>query len=106
VAGWAGWNERDRAKALAARILELQTQEAASADRLAPLLAGVLELLPWIHQWFREPDADYGGPPGEFFEAWLDGMMAQLGLTREQLRAWTPPASARGRRRRTVQTEA
>lgn len=106
VVGWAGWDERGRAKALAARILELQTQEAASADRLAPLLAGVLELLPWIHQWHPEPDREYGGPPGAFFDAWLDGMMAQLGLTREQLRAWTPPASAGGRRRRTVQTEA
>jgi hypothetical protein len=105
VVGWAGWDERDRARALAARILDLQTQEAAGRERLAPLLAGVLELVPWIHQWHPEHDPEYGGPAGVFFDAWLDGMMTQLGLTGEQLRAWTPPASARGRRRRTVQAE-
>lgn len=96
---WAGWDEATRARALAARVLELQSQDNAGADRLAPLLAGVLELLPWIHQWHPEPDPSFGQPLGTFFDDWLDGMLQQLGLTRDALRAWRPPAPTRGRRR-------
>jgi hypothetical protein len=98
--GWAGWDELGKATALATRIIELQGEEAAGRDRLAPLLAGVLEQLPWIHQWHPEADPRYGQSPGEFFEGWLDGMLSGLGLTREELRAWRPAAPERGRRRR------
>jgi hypothetical protein len=100
VLGWAGWDELDRARSLATRIIELQSQDAADAERLRPLLAGVLELLPWIHQWHPESDPLYSGRPGAFFESWLDGMLSQLGLTRDELRAFRPPAPARGRRGR------
>jgi hypothetical protein len=99
VLGWAGWNERDRARALAGRIIQLREQDAADAARLTPLLAGLDELLPWIHQWHPDSDAAYGGTPGAFFEAWLDQQLAELALTREALRAWRPPAPVRGRRR-------
>jgi len=98
VVGWAGWEERDLARALAGRILELRDQHAADAERLTPLLAGVLELLPWIHQWNPDSDPAYGGPPGAYFESWLDGQLAELGITRETLRSWRPAAPARGRR--------
>ncbi len=100
VVGWAGWNERDRARALATRIIELREQDAVGAERLAPLLAGILELLPWIHQWHPEVDAAYGGSPGAFFEDWLDQQLAELSLTRDALRAWRPPERTRGRRKR------
>lgn len=90
VVGWAGWNERDQARALATRIIDLRQQENAEVARLTPLLAGVLELLPWIEQWFPDPDPDYGGPAGEFFTDWLDGELSGLGLTRDELRAWRP----------------
>ncbi len=98
VVGWAGWDERDLARALAGRIMELREQEAADAERLAPLLANVLELLPWVHQWHPESDMLYGGPPGQYFESWLDGQLAELGITRDNLRAWRPPATTRGRK--------
>jgi hypothetical protein len=98
VVGWSGWDERDLARALAGRIMELREQEAADAERLTPLMAGVLELLPWIHQWYSESDPLYGGPPGQYFEGWLDGQLAELGITRDVLRAWRPPVSTRGRK--------
>jgi hypothetical protein len=102
VVGWAGWDERDLARALAGRITELREQEAAEAERLVPLLAGVLELLPWIHQWHPESDPLYGGPPGRYFENWLDGQLAELGVTRENLRTWRPLAVTRGRRAKVI----
>ncbi len=98
VVGWAGWDERDLARALAGRIMELREQEAADPDRLVPLLAGVLELLPWIHQWYPESDALYGGPPGQYFESWLDGQLAELAVTRDTLRSWRPSTPVRGKR--------
>ena len=98
VVGWAGWCERDLARALAGRITELRQEHAADAERLVPLLAGVLELLPWIHQWHPDSDPLFGGPPGTFFEGWLDGELASLGVTRDTLRAWRPPTPTRGRK--------
>ena len=97
VVGWAGWDERDLARALAGRVMELREHEAADVDRLTPLLAGVLELIPWIHQWQPESDPLYGGPPGQYFESWLDGQLAELSITRDNLRAWRPPAPTRRR---------
>lgn len=100
VVGWAGWDERDLARALAARVMELREQDAADAERVSSLLAGVLELLPWIHQWHPESDPLYGGPPGQYFEGWLDGQLAELAITRETLRSWRPSAPTRGRKAR------
>jgi hypothetical protein len=100
--GWAGWDELQKATGLASRIVELQSEEAADQGRLAPLLAGILELLPWIHQWHPEPDPRYGQPPGVFFESWLDGTLSALGLTRDELMDWRAAAPQRGRRRRTA----
>jgi hypothetical protein len=100
VLGWAGWDECDLARAVAGRVMELREQEAADAARVAPLLAGVLELLPWIHQWHPENDTLYGGPPGQYFEGWLDGQLAELGITRDNLVSWRPPAPTRGRKKK------
>jgi hypothetical protein len=98
VFGWAGWDARDLARAVAGRIMELREHEAADTARLTPMLASVVELLPWIHQWYPDSDALYGGPPGRYFEMWLDGQLAELGITRDDLRAWRPPAPTKGRK--------
>jgi Domain of unknown function (DUF7008)/Eco57I restriction-modification methylase len=101
VLSWAGWDERIRARALATRIVELREQDAADAARLTPLLAGIEELLPWIRQWYPDPDPEYSGTPGEFFEHWLDQQLAELYLPRRELRAWrAPPTSRRTRAKR------
>ncbi|MDA0169811.1 BREX-2 system adenine-specific DNA-methyltransferase PglX [Solirubrobacter taibaiensis] len=99
VVGWAGWDELQLARALAGRITELRDEDAAGAERVTPLLTGVLELLPWIHQWHPDTDPDFAGPPGDFFESWLDGQLAELAITRDTLRAWRPVAPVRGRKR-------
>ncbi len=101
IGAGAGWDEATRARALAARILELQTEEDADTERLTPLLAGVLELLPWIHQRHPEPYPAFGQPLGDFFDDWLDGMVSQRGLTRDALRNCAPTPT-RGRRRATA----
>lgn len=99
VVGWAGWDEARRVQALAARIGDLREKEAADVERLTPLLAGVLELLPWVHQWHPEIVPDYGQTLGDAFEAWLDEQLSAAGTTRDNLRAWRAPAPTRGRKR-------
>jgi hypothetical protein len=99
VIGWAGWDEAQRVQALAARIGDLREKEGADTERLTPLLAGVLELLPWVHQWHPEVVPDYGQTLGDAFEAWLDEQLSAAGTTRENLRAWRAPAPTRRRKR-------
>ena len=55
VLGWAGWDHRDQALALGR---ELPNQDALGAgdDALVPMVAGLVELEPWLHQWHHEVD--------------------------------------------------
>ncbi|MCL7459931.1 hypothetical protein M8I35_22400 [Micromonospora sp. MSM11] len=47
--GWARWDHLARAQALATVHLDRKTQEAWPAERLLPLLAGLVEIEPWLH---------------------------------------------------------
>ena len=97
VIGWAGWNHLEQAKALATYAIERREHDAWDAERLTPLWAGVLELLPWLKQWHNEPEPGQGEGMGDHFEAILEEEIRELGLTREDLRAWRPPEKKRGR---------
>ena len=120
VYGWAGWNHLQRAQALAqlyndrraegwradrkdekpkaaaddqAEDSEEKPDKKPSDDRLVPMLAGLLELLPWLLQWHNEPSEELGGQrPGEQFALFLEGQCAEWGLTHEDLRSWRPKA--------------
>ena len=97
VYGWAGWNHLERAQALAALYQKRKNEEAWGKERLTPMLAGLLELLPWVVQWHNEPSEEYGGMRlGDFFDGFLDGECRALGLTRDDLRAWRPAEKRRG----------
>ncbi len=104
VIGWAGWGHLQQAQALGTAFHELREKEGWGADRLAPLLAGLLELVPWLLQWHNEPDPAHGGTRlGDFLVGFLDEEARSLGLTREVLESWRPAVGARkGRRARTA----
>lgn len=107
VIGWAGWDHLQQAQALATAYQDLREQEAWTADRLAPVLAGLAELIPWLQQWHNEPDpAHHGERLGDFFAAFLDEEARSLGLTREALAAWRPEKqeTKRGRKKKTDET--
>jgi hypothetical protein len=98
VYGWAGWNHLQQAQALAALYQKRKQEEAWGKDRLTPMLAGLLELIPWIKQWHNEPSDEYAGMRlGDFFDSFLDAECRSLGLTRDNLRAWRPEAKKRGK---------
>ncbi|MGH3373437.1 MAG: BREX-2 system adenine-specific DNA-methyltransferase PglX [Actinoallomurus sp.] len=97
--GWAGWDHKDQAQALVNLVNDRTEQAAWDTDRLTPLLAGLLEVMPWVHQWHGEYDADWEGVPAEEFQAFLDDQRGKHGLTEETLRAWRP-AGGRGRKKK------
>ena len=94
VVGWAGWNHLEQATALIA-YYDARKREGWDAKRLTPLLAGLDQLLPWIHQWHPEIDPEFGETAGQSFQTMLEHDGHELGLTLEDIRNWTPPEKVR-----------
>lgn len=104
---WAGYDAKASALALTGYLYEMLQRDGADASRLTPALAGLDELLPWVHQWHPEIDDDLGMSTGDYLQGLLDAQLAQHGLTLEAVRAWSPPAPARRTRgRRTANAQA
>ena len=97
VYGWAGWDHLQRAQALASLYQNRKTEEGWAKDRLTPMLAGLLELIPWVKQWHNEPNDEFGGlRMGDYFADFLDGECRELGLSHTDLEAWRPAKKTRG----------
>lgn len=92
--GWAGWDHREQAQALATYF----TNQPLTSEEIAPFLAGLLELQPWLQQWHHEFDTLYSGSPADFFAGYRQQIQGEHGLTDDDLRNWRPAAPARGRR--------
>ncbi|WP_086810525.1 BREX-2 system adenine-specific DNA-methyltransferase PglX, partial [Streptomyces reticuliscabiei] len=92
--GWAGWDQREQAQALATYF----TNTALSTEEITPFLAGLLELQPWLSQWHNEFDMNYSGSPADFFAGYRQQKQGEHGLTDDDLRNWQPLAATRGRR--------
>lgn len=105
VIGWAGWNRLQQAQALAAYYIPMKEDEGWGAGRLTPLLAGILELLPWLRQWHNDVDPTYNLRQGDYFRDFLDEELRSLGITREALKSWMPPGVRRGRGARRVRSQ-
>jgi hypothetical protein len=90
VMGWAGWDHLEQARALARLIMDRASAEGWDADRLTPLLAGLVELEPWLQQWHDDPDPLFGGSPAVFMTGFIDDQLASLGKTRDDCKAWRP----------------
>jgi hypothetical protein len=90
--GWAGWDHLEQALALASYI----QQAGLSDDDLVPYLTGLLELQPWLEQWYGEYDPEFGASPAAEILAFRQQKQGELGLTDDVLRAWRPAAATRG----------
>jgi hypothetical protein len=101
VITWAGHNHLKRALAIAAYYQERKDGDGWTAERLVPLLAGVIELAPWLSQWHNGYDPDLGARMGDYFVDFVQTEARALGMTEAAVAAWTPPAiPRRGRSRR------
>jgi hypothetical protein len=98
---WAGYDHLARARAIAAWYVERKDTDGWPAERLKPLLAGLLELVPWLRQWHNDIDPDSGLRMGDFFQGYVEEQASELGVTLDDLRDWAPPVpTRRGRGRR------
>ncbi|MFN9246490.1 MAG: DUF7008 domain-containing protein [Planctomycetota bacterium] len=98
---WAGYDHLQQARAISAYFVEIQEQVGGREDsRLIPLLACLLELLPWLKQWHNEVDPEFGMPMGDYFEGFISEEARQLGKSIPEIKAWAPPARAATRRGR------
>lgn len=88
--GWAGWDHREQAQALAVLVGQRRGEDGWSGERVTPLLAGLAEVLPWVHQWHAEVDPVYGAAPGDIYDGFLDAQLGELELSRAGLAGWAP----------------
>lgn len=104
VLGWAGWSHLEQARALATYYQRMKTEEGWEPDRLKPILAGVLDLKPWLLQWHNNFDPETGERLGEYFAKFAESQCQELGFSPEEVRKWQPSSAAssgrRARRRR------
>ncbi|MFI1021003.1 BREX-2 system adenine-specific DNA-methyltransferase PglX [Streptomyces olivaceus] len=99
--GWAGWNHRDQAEALVNLISDRAEQDGWKREdpRFVPLLAGLLEIMAWVHQWYDEYDEEWGDSPAREFQTALNKGCADRHLSEADLRAWRPERGRGGRRK-------
>jgi hypothetical protein len=100
VIAWAGWDHLQQATALATYFIDMKEREGWSRERLQPLLAGLLELVPWLKQWHNDMNPDFGARMGDYYESFVtDEKRDALQFTLDDLRAWKPAATASAARR-------
>jgi hypothetical protein len=99
VVAWAGWDHLQQAQALADYYVRVQEQDGWTTERLMPLLAGLLELVPWLKQWHNDLDPSFQVRMGDYFESFVREQAVVLGVTVDQIRTWAPAAAAPRRRR-------
>lgn len=85
VIAWAGWNHKQQAQALAGYYQERKDQDGWSNDRLAPLIAGLKDLLPWLKQWHNDIDPEFQLRMGDFYEGYLREQIHELGMNEAQI---------------------
>jgi len=101
VVAWAGWDHLQQAQALAAYDLNMKEQEGWAPERLTPLLAGLLELIPWVRQWHNDPDPNFSGARmGDYFESFINEEARELRIPLGSIKILAPADKGRGRRGR------
>jgi len=91
---WAGFDHAQKALAL----IDLWTTSAQAAkwsdDQKMSLLAAVLELLPWLHQWHNSIDPVTGESIAQAVENWFSETLRELSVVRTDIAGWKPKALA------------
>lgn len=102
VIAWAGWNHLQQATALAGYYMDMKDSEGWEPVRLQPLLASLLELVPWLEQWHNELDPVFGERMGDYYRGFVTEEARALGFTLDDLQAWKPAATTakRGRKKK------
>jgi hypothetical protein len=85
---WAGYNHLQLAQTLSTYYIDIKERIGGSNDpRLAPLLASLVELIPWLKQWHNDIDPEFGLAMGDYYEGFLIEEAKAIGHTVESLKA-------------------
>src|SRR5690606_1476377 len=93
--GWAGWDHREQAQALATLVVARVERDGSGPGRLTPRLAGLREVLPRVRQWHGAFDPLIGDSPAALYEGFLADTTNRLHLTTGDLTDWRPPRTTR-----------
>jgi hypothetical protein len=85
VIAWAGWDHAQQAQALTGFYQQAKDTWGWAPERLAPLLAALKELLPWLHQWHHAIDPEYGDRPCDSFQQFYTTELHALRMTDEDI---------------------
>ena len=85
VIAWAGWDHAQQARALAEYYVDAKGNYAFPPEKLKLLLAGLLDLEPWLRQWHSVVDPLLADSPANAIHAFLDAECHALGVTRDDL---------------------
>ena len=99
VLAWAGYDHLQLAQAVGTYYAEIKEKGGTTAPRLVPLLAGILELVPWLKQWHNDLDPTYNLRMGDYYAGFVEGEAKDLEMTVQQIRDWEPPKGNGGRGR-------
>ncbi|MFD4502604.1 BREX-2 system adenine-specific DNA-methyltransferase PglX [Streptomyces sp. NPDC058457] len=88
--GWAGWDHKDQAQALFNLVDDRMKQAGWDTDRIKPLLAGLVEIMPWVRQWHGEFDEEWEGVPADEYQAYFEELCAKHQVSETDLRVWRP----------------
>jgi SAM-dependent methyltransferase len=103
VIAWAGYDHLQLARAISAYYVDIQERLGGRDDpRLVPLLACLIELLPWLKQWHNDVDPEFGMQMGDYFEGFVQEETRQMGKTLDQIMAWEPSKKTTRRRKQTM----
>jgi hypothetical protein len=97
--GWAGWDHREQASVLVSLIESRISEDGWDTPKLTGLLAGLLEVMPWVRQWHGEVADGHDQSWAEAYDGYLTAQREERRLTEDDLRSWAPPQAGRGRRR-------
>jgi hypothetical protein len=106
VIAWAGYDHLQLAKAISAYSVDIQERLGGRNDpRLEPLLASLIELLPWLKQWHNAVDPEFNVPMGDYFEGFIQEEARQMGKTVEEIKNWQPPKKSKKANKRKPNNE-
>jgi hypothetical protein len=98
---WAGYDHLQQARAISAYFVDIQERLGGRDDpRLVPLLAGIIELLPWLKQWHHDIDPEFNQRMDEVYEGFVTEEAKNLGLTIDEIKAWQAPSKKATRRKK------
>jgi hypothetical protein len=107
LVAWAGSDHLQLAKAVSGLYVDIRDRQGTQDDpRLFPLLAVLVDLLPWLRQYHGAIDAEFNTSMAESFASFVATEGQRLGKSTSDLAAWVPPPKAKRAKKATAKQRA